>query len=589
MDQAQATGLQTSLDTSVRATGTTPNSGYKTVNNDSLIDDMVAAFGRIWLDDTGKCTYNGASSAVSFLESFRRRFGDEHIPAMRAQLPIAEYALPKLFSTAQFLPDWKDELIVLPPQDIALKLSRAVFDEACILTHFIHQPTFLERLKLIYSKTLHQYCEEDRKFLPLFYAMLALGSLFEPGQLIGTGFQAAIHKGIEYLVTSRRLIDPECRDLLSLQAMTLITMFLMCTVRTSTSYSYVGTLVRLAFQLGLHRSFPSPSDIILRESRIRTFWVIRSMDVYVGLMVGLPKAINDEDIDQSMPTDVCDEYIRPDTILCMPEGKVSRVSGLIAYTGLLPIMGKIVRNVYPTRFEGTNNESGGYLVSDAKIHDIERDLEAWRESLKPELRIDYPASSKTVERIQYTLWMSFCYLQLMLYHPFVQSLSNPDSGIPKDARSRGYAAKCESVSLNVIKIGKHMLRRGTLGGAPWFPVNIICFAIQTLVLPATNSRDSTASKKILKEMETGRATIASLKTRYESADRCSRILDVRVNSFALGYQNLTFVCRFCSVDFETVQKIPSTDPNMRKGALQRNCRMVMNTQQPRLLKHSNKN
>lgn len=109
------------------------------------------------------------------------------------------------------------------------------------------------------------------------------------------------------------------------------------------------------------------------------------MDIYVSAMLGLPITLSDNDIDQLFPTEVDDEYITKDGILPMPNGRVSLYAASNAHMRLVNILSKVIKHVYPTKGP-TGKSSGSYVVSHAKIREIERDLQQWMEQLPMELR-----------------------------------------------------------------------------------------------------------------------------------------------------------------------------------------------------------
>lgn len=73
-----------------------------------------------------------------------------------------------------------------------------------------------------------------------------------------------------------------CRDLISLQALLFMIMFLQASAKLSTCFSHIGIALRSAVRMGLHRSVPNQFSPIEQETRKRTFWTIKNMDVYVG-------------------------------------------------------------------------------------------------------------------------------------------------------------------------------------------------------------------------------------------------------------------------------------------------------------------
>jgi hypothetical protein len=174
----------------------------------------------------------------------------------------------------------------------------------------------------------------------------------------------------------------DCRDLTSLQAIIFMIQFLQSSAKLSTCYAYIGVALRSALRMGLHRSFNANFTPIEAETRKRIFWVIRKMDTYVGAMLGLPRFLEDEDIDQEWPAEVDDEYITETTILQMPPGSVSAMAAFNAHTRIVQILSKICKYVYPTK--GT--QSGGensvtYTVGYSKIRELEQDLAQWLDEL----------------------------------------------------------------------------------------------------------------------------------------------------------------------------------------------------------------
>lgn len=73
------------------------------------------------------------------------------------------------------------------------------------------------------------------------------------------------------------------------------------------------------------------------------------MDTYVATMLGLPKNIGDEDLDQDMPLDINDEFITSDGLLPTPAGQVSIMAVANAHIKLLLIMAKVVSCIYPSQ------------------------------------------------------------------------------------------------------------------------------------------------------------------------------------------------------------------------------------------------
>lgn len=180
----------------------------------------------------------------------------------------------------------------------------------------------------------------------------------------------------------------DCRDLQSLQAIIFMIMFLQSSAKLATCYSYIGISLRAAIRMGLHRSIQGQFNPIEQETRKRMFWTIRKMDIYVGAILGLPYMLSDDDIDQVMPEEVDDEFLTVEKIIPMPPGRVSVITATNAHTRLLFVLQKVVKYIYPIKGMVSSDKKAQqtYMVSHAKIREIERDLQVWMENLPMALR-----------------------------------------------------------------------------------------------------------------------------------------------------------------------------------------------------------
>lgn len=165
--------------------------------------------------------------------------------------------------------------------------------------------------------------------------------------------------------------------------------------------------------MGLHRAVKSSFNPIEEEIRKRVFWCVRKLDTYVGALLGLPQMLSDDDIDQEQPIEVDDECITEDQILPMPVGRVSLMAGFNAHTRIVAILSKTVKYIYPIKGKKAG-KSDSYIVSHAKIREIERDLQAWMENLpecfRPGGEVPHEFVRYVVQTLQYEVlltWAAF--------------------------------------------------------------------------------------------------------------------------------------------------------------------------------------
>ena len=200
----------------------------------------------------------------------------------------------------------------------------------------------------------------------------------------------------QYFNAGKQMLDiTDCRDLVHLQTMFFMILFLQSTAKLSTCYAYLGIAMRTCCRLGLHRDIPSNKfNPIELEERRRLFWLIRKMDTYVGAMLGLPQMLCDEDIDQHLPLEVLDECITDAGISPVPKGMFPLVRATNAHTKLTGILRKVVRYIYPIKVPSTGDKGSKYTISHGRIRELERDLQHWMDELPMDLRPSGNAGSE---------------------------------------------------------------------------------------------------------------------------------------------------------------------------------------------------
>jgi hypothetical protein len=176
---------------------------------DAHIQSMIQTTGQLDLDDRGHWDFHGGSSGTIFLNRMREQFGgllgnDTTIPFPK--VPRSTYTSPGMFDSPvgespmeTGLPNTMD----LPSKEIARSLSTNALKCACALLRFVHQPTFDEMFDRIYDTPVETYGDEENRFLPLLYTILAVGCMFTPGDLSGqekTSYKSGIDQGQVFMI-----------------------------------------------------------------------------------------------------------------------------------------------------------------------------------------------------------------------------------------------------------------------------------------------------------------------------------------------------------------------------------------------------
>ncbi|KAJ5358936.1 uncharacterized protein N7496_011349 [Penicillium cataractarum] len=102
----------------------------------------------------------------------------------------------------------------------------------------------------------------------------------------------------------------------SAQARFLTVLYLLSTSRVNQAWYNFGTTVQLVMALGLHRKQTRPrafasiaSSAVAAECSKRVLWCSFTLDEYLSLILGRPRLLREEDIDQEYPTLINDEAL----------------------------------------------------------------------------------------------------------------------------------------------------------------------------------------------------------------------------------------------------------------------------------------
>ncbi|UKZ79845.1 hypothetical protein TrVFT333_007608 [Trichoderma virens FT-333] len=347
---------------------------------------MMENFGFLDLDDRGHWDYHGHSSESIFTQCLQNQFGNLIIPpqSLTKSKPRSkpqkriDPKLGKLHERKKTVSTPLRLLVCLRKR--LFENSQTSFEYACVLMRFTHEPSFWKSFDRIYATSWDQFNDEERTFLPQLYIVLAVGCLFlddvEPPIEV-TDDEVVVHQGYRYFELSQELIDmTDCRDLITLQTICFMSLFLQSSAKLNTCYSYIGIAQRAALRLGLHSSVSGNFYALERELRTRVFWAIRNMDIYFSTFLGLPLLVSTDDIDQEYPLEVDNEYITSAGILPMPLGRTSLMMGVNAHTRLVDIIVKVVK-YHPVRHAthlAPSNHT--YVVRHSRLREIENDLES---------------------------------------------------------------------------------------------------------------------------------------------------------------------------------------------------------------------
>ncbi|KAI1261194.1 hypothetical protein F5Y18DRAFT_211458 [Xylariaceae sp. FL1019] len=510
------------------------------------LQSMITSIGQLDLDEKGDYDFHGNSSGSVFFkrmkDHFRSMLGKDYqiplLPRPPRSSALMGFDAPRSTSTSLVSGSGRVKYD-LPAKERALALCSESLDNATCLLRIVHKPSFYGMLDRLYQKPRDLYETEDKRNLALAFAAMALGCMYNVSDNAQTGapYKLSIDEALHYYGAAKDLLQDitAIRDVTSLQALLFMILFMQSISNLSTCYGFVGIALRSALRLGLHRHFP-PSicklSPIESETRRRVFYICRQMDTYVSALLGFPLLLNDDDIDQLLPTTVDDQFVTREAIVEPPAGTPSFFEAFNAHVKLMDLLGKVVKQVYPLKRAETERDGAesadqyaSYDVSYTKIKAMEEELQQWNENL-PEFWRPSPEGTAEVVRVRNLLRFTFAHVQMVLYRPFLHYVS-PRLCASKTINERAYACGAAGINVarNILRIGTEMRKQVSLVGPYWFTLFSEFFAIISLVFFVLENQDKPGSKEILSEAIAGKEMIDDLAKKSMIADRVSASLE----------------------------------------------------------------
>lgn len=158
----------------------------KNERKDVQIMSMIETIGQLDLTEGGGWDFRGTSSGAVFLRRMKDHFkgvlGYDYTATFLPR-PSQVPGLLKLdspqSSSASMAPDSRfSSVFNLPPKERARQLSDCALNCATALLRIVHIPSFFENFEILYDKPAESFDTEDKRFLGLLYAVMAVGCIY---------------------------------------------------------------------------------------------------------------------------------------------------------------------------------------------------------------------------------------------------------------------------------------------------------------------------------------------------------------------------------------------------------------------------
>lgn len=231
----------------------------------------------------------------------------------------------------------------------------------------------------------------------------------------------------------------------------------------------------------------------------------------------------------------------------MPEGRVSLITASNAHIRLARILSKVSTDVYPAKRmqREVSQKTRGYIVNNAKVREVENDLQNWMTNLPAHLRPGLDGwkdltrytkfkayqtirslSPLILQRAQHLLRLAFIHVQITLYRPFLHYISQSRKDNLTSNQCYAYAATCVDVGRNAIYNARKMEKQDMLTGPYWFSIYTTFCATLALTFHVWENSEVENALETIKDAEYGRHVLTRLAYQSKAAESLSETLGV---------------------------------------------------------------
>ncbi|RYP83664.1 hypothetical protein DL770_005357 [Monosporascus sp. CRB-9-2] len=410
----------------------------------------------------GETRYIGSSSGFSIfspkgIEWVNQKTGDTSFQKMISDVSIDDQRWnnwkPEVFGDLFRRPIFRP----LPSKPEAMSLLKDYFDNFNCMFPLFHQPTFMHLVERQYSADPYQgsgWWASLNCVLAIAYRLRVMSNLVPQEEDEKAWAHVKNALGVFAELTMRNT------DLLSVQALLAIALFMQGTPNQQPSFVLVSAAIRLSHSIGLHKRGTgfnlNPIEI---EQRKRVFWIAYMLDKDLCLRSGRPPTQDDDDMNVDLPDpDPADNIGN----IPLADGK-GKMNLFRAMCELTTIESRVYRRLYSTK---ATKLSDGELLQ--IIGELDKELEDWKDSIPIDFRPEHEIKASHTPLILHVVMLHFSYYnalttihRMSVHHGYWTSrLSNyaiqGRNTRPLNPRVFSSAALCASAARASISLLKYI-------------------------------------------------------------------------------------------------------------------------------------
>lgn len=368
------------------------------------LSDMMCS---LVTNNYGETRYIGSSSGFSIfspkgIQWISEKMGDNSFQDMISKAVSDDtkwvYWRPEIFSDMfarrTFMP--------LPPKHEALSLCKDYFDNFNLIFPLFHEPTFMHLVHRQYSREPYEGSGWWASFnvtLAIAYRIRVMSNLVSPEEDNKAWMYLKNSMGVLTELTMRNL------DLLSVQALLGMAMFLLGTPNPQPSFFLVAAAIRLSNSIGLHKRGSgfnlNPVEI---EQRKRVFWIGYLLDKDICLRSGRPPAQDDDDMNVDLPSEDPVDNIG-NVPVTDGRGKINLFRLMCTFA---VIESKVYKQLYSTK---ASKQSDGALLN--TIGELDKELEEWKDAIPIDIRPEHEIKCDHPPLLLHIVVLHFAYYNVL--------------------------------------------------------------------------------------------------------------------------------------------------------------------------------
>lgn len=281
--------------------GTQPDTSH---TNGQAEEAIIYTETRMLQDQTGRLLYIGDASTLSILQLIRIIVENTAGTDMGSPF-INDPKRHRILESIIDFPENTKVPSILPDKPTTDALIDSYFINTCGLIEVFDRKEFLNSVESVYRDPL----SANNYFLCHLFLVLALGLLLAapaPGSkheaIIQKVLAAKMDRAELFFRSARSMCDPdsgfEDADFWSVQALSLMTVYMLAVSKRNRAYAYLGMAVRSAYALGLHREETmndfifTPVQMTVRRNLWKSLFIL---DRFLAASLGRPTAISEDD------------------------------------------------------------------------------------------------------------------------------------------------------------------------------------------------------------------------------------------------------------------------------------------------------